>query len=390
MKITDMELCSGCGACAASCPCEAIYFEEDQYGRRVPMVMEDKCIKCNKCVKTCPVNNNFFLDSEKEPKCFALRGNDNKVITGCSSGGIATVAARFVVNNGGYVYGCGFNSDEELDFMECSSEEELEYIKGSKYVQSNLLPCYLKIKKRLDAGEDVLVIGLPCQIAGIKGYLKKEYSNLILIDLICHGTPPIKYLKEHLEKYIADGARKITFRGKDGFVLSVTDRDGKEVYSERAKRDEYYFGFLQGLIYRENCYRCPYATTNRGSDITIGDFWGLDKKTLTRTYDGPISVGLVNTKKGMAFFEKIKEGLIWEERELSEAVKENEQLNHPMTPDETDRKIFLAHYPKRGFDQAFRKTNLYKNKVKKEKLKGKLVKIPLVQTVRGIIKKIDV
>ena len=231
------------------------------------------------------------------------------------------------------------------------------------------------------------MIGLPCQIAGVKGYLKKEYENLFLIDLICHGVPPVAYFQEHLQKYSKTGFQKIQFRSKGGFVLTLFDRSGQEIYAARARRDEYYYGFLQGLIYRENCYRCPYAAIKRVSDITIGDFWGLDKTTLKHDYDGPISVGLINTEKGRALFEQIKDSFICEERTLTEAVSGNDQLKSPMRPDEEDRKIFCEYYPKLGYDGAFRKTKAYKQTVRKEKLKYNILRTSMGQKLYRLWKK---
>ncbi len=388
MEITDMNQCSGCGACVACCPVNAIKFIEDRHRRRTPEIDPERCIECGLCVKTCPINHGGFLSEQESEKCYALRAKDKGKISGCSSGGVATVISGHIIEQGGHVFGCRFNEAAELLFTECSTEEELETIKGSKYVQSNLTRCYPEIRKRLENGEKVLVVGLPCQIAGVKGYLKKEYENLFLVDLICHGVPPAVYLQEHLRKYSKTGFQKIRFRGKDGFVLALSDGSGQEVYAARARRDEYYYGFLQGLIYRENCYRCQYATIKRVSDITIGDFWGLDKSTLKHDYDGPISVGLINTEKGRILFEQIKDSFICEERPLAEAVAGNDQLKSPMRPDEEDRKIFREYYPRLGYDRAFRKTKAYRQTVRKEKLKYSILRTSAGQKLYRLWKKI--
>lgn len=363
MEIADLKMCSGCGACLAACPQNAIRFWEDAYARRVPEIDEAKCIHCELCVKTCPINQEYFKPKEIHQKCYALQAKEKKYIKGCSSGGIATMISRYIVSVGGYVFGCKFDASMKLEYTECGSMEELEKIKGSKYVQSDLSPCYTQIKKRLEEGASVLVIGVPCQIAGVRGYLKKDYEKLYLLDLICHGTPPVRYLKEHLKRFDQKKIGTVLFRGGEGFVLKVMDVKNKEMYSVHSKEDEYYHAFLNGLTYRDNCYSCPYAATERVSDMTLGDFWGLDKKTLKKEYEGPISVGLVNTSKGERLFEEVKNLLIWEERSLAEALKENEQLNHPVCPDEKDRKTFLKYYPTLGYDGAMRRTNLYKKEI---------------------------
>lgn len=387
MEITDLSMCSGCGACVACCPTGAVDFVTDKLSCRIPEIDASKCINCGLCVKTCPINQEYFIPQHAKGKCYAMQAKDKEKITGCSSGGVATLISRHIIDQGGYVFGCKFNEAVELEFAECSTLEDLETIKGSKYVQSDLTRCYPQIRKRLEDGKKVLVIGVPCQIAGVKGYLKKKYDNLLLIDLICHGTPPIEYLQDHLKKYKKENLQEIRFRDRGSFILTLLDHSGREVYNARAKRDEYYYGFLQGLIYRENCYKCPYASTKRVSDITIGDFWGLNKETLVREYKGPVSVGIVNTEKGEALFEWVKDSFIWEERELAEAVSGNDQLNRPMQTDLHDRKVFCAYYPRVGYDRAFRKTKAYKQTVQKEKIKYCLKRTALGQGLYRLWKK---
>lgn len=370
MQISNLAMCSGCGACVAVCPKKAIVFKEDKFGQRFPEIDCDKCVECKLCIKTCPVNQDYFLPEKTNIECYALQAKNREEIVGCSSGGAATVIARYIIKKGGYVFGCKFDGDLDLNYIECSTLEDVELIKGSKYVQSDLTQCYPKIKKRLEEEKYVLVIALPCQIAGLRGYLKKDYERLILIDLICHGTPPLKYLKEHLKRLGFHRISSIRFREKKGFILSAFDDEKKKIFSVRSICDEYYSGFLQGITYRENCYKCPYANLRRVADVTFGDFWGLDKKTLIKNYEGAISVGLVHNEKGAKILKETESFFVLEKREIEEALKENGQLREPMKPDIDDRNIFLRYYPILGFDKAFRKTNLYKTKVIKAKCKA--------------------
>lgn len=379
-----MDMCSGCGACVSACPKDAIKFQEDKYGRKIPKIVEDKCISCNLCVRTCPINRQYFLPSEDSDVCYALQAKDKAVIAGCASGGVATILARYVVQKNGVVFGCAFDEKLDLQYMECKTEDELELLKGSKYAQSNLKNCYPLIKKRLQQGKKVLVIGLPCQIAGIKGYLSKDYENLITVDLICHGTPPINYLKEHVQYLRIKNIQNIRFRENGRFVFSITDKKEKEVYSATAENDEYYYGFLKGIIYNENCYHCPYATIKRVSDITLGDFWGLDHQTLTETYEGAISLGIMNTQKGRDIFEKVKNYFVYEERKIEEAKSGNDQLQAPMNPNLEDREKFLRYYPQLGYDRAFRKTGLYQKKSGLKKIKLFLLKSSVGQWTRRL------
>ena len=388
MQIANLDMCSGCGACVAVCPKNAIDFKEDRFGQKFPKIDQNKCIDCHLCEKTCPINHEFFIPKLELTKCYALQGRNKGHVEGCSSGGVATIIARHIIEQGGYVFGCKFDENMDLNYVECSTLYELELIKGSKYVQSNLTQCYVQIKKRLVQGKKVLVIGLPCQIAGVKGYLKKDYENLFLIDLICHGTPPVRYLKEHVERLGYAKIENIKFREKKGFILTLFDNKKSKIFSVRSACDEYYSGFLNGIIYRENCYKCPYANPYRVSDITLGDFWGLDKETLVKKYEGAISVGLVHTEKGAAIFEEICDQIVYEERKIEEALEENGQLREPMKPDEHDRRVFLQYYPVLGFDRAFRKTKLYKKKVLVSKCKNCIVKTRVGKNLKELWRKI--
>lgn len=387
MNFANLQMCTGCGACIAACPKSAIEFQKDIYEKRIPLVVEERCINCGICAKTCPINNDFFIDRDKYQKCYAMQAKNKIDREGCSSGGVATIISNYINKNNGKVFGCSFDEELNLEYIQCNTKEEIELIKGSKYVQSNLTSCFGKIKQCLETGKKVLVIGVPCQIAGIRGYLRKEYENLYLIDLICHGNPPVEYLKEHIKNMYKGQCDDVKFRGNKGFVLSLLRR-GKIVYSIKSTADEYYSGFLSGMIYRDNCYKCPYASLNRVSDITIGDFWGLDKNTTINKFRGNVSVVIPNTTKGEKLLNQVKNNFIWEERSLEEAIRENEQLRKPMSPDEDDRNIFLKYYPKLGFDSALRKTKLYRKKILVSICKEKMLQTSIGKNLQSLWRKI--
>ena len=191
-------------------------------------------------------------------------------------------------------------------------------------------------------------------------YLGREYDNLLTVDLICHGVPPAAYLKEHLAHIDPKcRATRLTFRGEGWFFLSLWEGD-TAFYHRVSGVDEYYDAFMKGLTYRENCYQCPYANPKRVADITLGDFWGVDRTSLQPAYDGDISVVLLNTPAGKTAFEEIAPALGRQQRPLEEPLAENAQLTHP-TPRNPDRDLFLKHYPSLGFLGAMRKTRVYKN-----------------------------
>lgn len=372
MLICDMKECTGCSGCMNICPVNAITMVCDELGKRIARIDESKCIGCNKCVKTCPNNNPI---TKKPPLiCYALWSNEKADQTTCASGGVATAFSRYVIKERGVVFGAAFNDRCILEHVGTEKEEELEKLKGSKYVESRIAYSYRKVLHFLKEGRMVLFIGVPCQIQGLKQYLARDYENLLTIELICHGTPPAIYLKEYLEHLQLVDLSEIRFRGSKDYYLCCYKGD-KLVYQNPSDRDDYFLSFLSYLIQRENCYGCKYASIERVSDITIGDFWGIDRESLKNKYNGKISIALINTKKGEEFFNKVKDGFTYEERKLEEGLKGNEQLSHPPRKHK-DRERFESYYRRFGFVKAIHHTNI-PYQIKKNKLKAILKKLEI-------------
>jgi coenzyme F420-reducing hydrogenase beta subunit len=260
----------------------------------------------------------------------------------------------------------------------------LENFRGSKYVQSYIGYSYRECLQKLRAGKKLLYFGTPCQIAGLENFLgNTDKSNLVTIDLICLGVPPFSYLKEYADFVTNNSWDNIEFRGKYGWNFTALN-GGKIEYQRRHNYDLYYRPFSEALIFRDCCYQCEYSCSERCSDITIGDFWGLDKSTLNSSFKGEkISLVLLNTEKGKAFFEKSKSELTYEYRDLSEAIHPNQlALNHPAQP-HNDREIFLENYTKLGYYSAVSKTHLAKN-IKKDYFIFKIMDCKLVRLLRKI------
>lgn len=356
-EICKSEKCTGCFACMNICPRDAIVCKTDHNGKTVPDILEDKCIECGMCMKVCPENHPI---TKKYPtECYAAWSKDEKERKYCSSGGLATEFSRYIIEQGGIVYGAAFDENLTLVHMAAERTEDLEKFKGSKYVQSYTGTVYRDIKEQLKRERQVLFIGTPCQIAGLRGFLGKEYDNLLLVDLICHGTPPMEYLREYAEK--AGKGRKITdisFRGKKNYRLTLYSGD-KPVYSVRNKKDYYFTAFYNGLIARDNCFKCEYSMPQRSSDITIGDFWGLKRSDLRIPYSGRISVALINSERGSAFWNRVKERFVYEERPVEEAVNGNGQLRKPSVC-HPDRELFLKNYVPGNFPEAVRTPGMRK------------------------------
>lgn len=350
-QICDIKECTGCGACFNICPKKCISMLEDDFGFLYPNIDNTACVDCGMCQKVCPANTDVKYYNPKN--VYAAVNKDDADYTTATSGGIATLFSRKVINENGVVYGAGVTDEFRVEHIRVEAHNDIEKIKGSKYVQSVISDVFVKLKEDLESGRLVLFVGTPCQVAGIKSYLSKDYSNLILCDLVCHGVPSSKMLKEHLSGVNdIDKAEKVSFRDEEGFYLTVFGKDNV-IYRKRNFRDVFYLGFLKGLIYRESCYSCKYARSERVSDITLGDFWGFDseKGRFPVSTSKGLSLVMVNTEKGSSFFDKCKDNMIFVERTAQEAVAGNKQLRFPSVKHK-NRNSFEKKYLSKGFKKA--------------------------------------
>lgn len=349
-KVCEFDKCTACRACVHACPKQAIKMVENEYGALLPQIDNSKCVDCGLCKKVCQAHE---LDTMNEPqKCYAVWTKDDEDRKICSSGGVSTGFARKVIKDGGIVFGTAYVDKLKLAITEASTEDEILKFRGSKYVQCDTDNSYPNVKKYLEAGKEVLYVGTPCQIMGLRKYLRKEYANLLTVDIICHGVPPFKMLKEHISLICpSQEVTRADFRGKYDFRLTVYNRNEKICSIDRFE-DCYFTSFLDGLNYRENCYTCNLAQKERASDITIGDFWGLNRSTMKQKYTGRISTVLINTSKGAEFFESIKNHFWYEERLPRESIDGNDNLRQPTIRHEK-RDIFLQTYLQRGLQEAY-------------------------------------
>ena len=358
MELCDKTKCTGCQACRLSCPKKAISMTQTQEKKSIPIINESLCVDCGLCNRVCPVlNEPEFALPIKTYAAWTLNDEDR---VRCASGGIATGLYRYILGKGGVIYGCDYDDTLKPIIRRSEDIKDISLFRTSKYVQSSVEDSYASVKKDLENERSVLYIGSPCQIDGLLHFLgkRKSYNNLYTVDIICHGVPPYQYLQEYVQA-ISKGSKvtKVGFRGDHDFNFTLYHDD--ELIYNRTSWDDYYFSaFLEGVIYRDNCYECRYARKERISDITIGDFWGIDKSTLKEQCKGRISVILANTKKGLSLLDNI-DGLYMEERTLEEAARENKQLNHPM-PLHKDRAAFIDNLDK-GVYYALKKTGIGKN-----------------------------
>ena len=404
-EICDINSCTGCAACAGVCAHKAISMVEvPPHGYLHPKINNDLCVDCGLCSKTCPVNNPPVFNSPQT--AFAAISKDRDDLMSSSSGAVSSVLATHIINKGGVVYGSVEEDYAHIAHQRIDSLTDLPKIKGSKYVHSYTTDIFPKVKADLQQGLEVLFLGTPCQIAGLRKYLRKSYDNLILVDLCCHGVPSQKFLRDDVEHLCDVTFRNkgdmskpwdrwglyVTFRNKgdmskpwDRYGVYLSEKENNMISSPFLK-DNYITAFMSGLLFRENCYTCPYARAERVSDITIADFWGYQGKEIK--VDNGISLLMPSTPKGVRLIEVCKPAFYCEERLAAEAIKGNGQFNHPSSrPKERD--AFLRMYSE-DMQEAYRiALRDYIKNYKKRILKGKVYKVlkPLAVLKRKVIKK---
>lgn len=379
IEITDKTKCCGCHACYNICPKGAIKMQQDEKGFEYPVIDKEKCINCGLCEKVCPIINNKQI--ENEPRAYACYNKDLNIRMKSSSGGIFTLLAEEILNKGGVVFGASFNTKFEVEHIMVEKTEELEKLRGSKYTQSKIGETYKKAKEILEEGRYVLFTGTPCQIEGLKSYLRKEYDKLYTQDIICHGVPSPKVWKKYIkyrEKIDNEKPKKISFRNKDnGWKLFNTKFEYKNFsYKQNQNEDKFMQAFLKNTILRDSCYNCSFKKLNRISDITLADFWGIQNIMPELDDNKGTSLVIVNSKKGQELFENIKEKIIYKNVDIQEAIKYNMSMIESAKMDK-NRKKFFENLDKLDFDKLVKKYTYQPSIFKKIEFK-----------IKGVIKRI--
>lgn len=336
-KICDKDICTGCGLCASICPKNSIKMVTiDKLGHLYPQIDQEKCVDCGLCKKKCPSLNTPIQTAPIT--AYAAIAKDNEEYHSSTSGGAASVFSRYIIENGGVVYGCAVVEDADvidIKHIRVDSLADLYRLEGSKYVQSRITDIIPQLKEDIKKEKKVLFIGTPCQCAAINNIYGKTPENLCLVDLICHGVPSFDLLKRHVKNVLPNKqVSKLSFREGNELKLSIVTTDNtvycKSTVADRFK-EFYYDTFIDGCTFRESCYTCPYAKPNRCSDITIGDFWGLQKDADEYLPNHTIgtSVLLPVSEKGKCLIQATSQRFNLVERTVNEAVKGNHQLQHP-------------------------------------------------------------
>lgn len=371
--------CCGCNSCAQSCPKQCISMSEDNEGFLYPSVDTNLCVECHLCEKVCPVLN---ISSGQYPiSCYAAKSPDEQIRKESSSGGIFSLLAQKIIENGGVVFGAAFNKKWEVVHCYTETLEGLNSLRGSKYVQSKIGNAYEQVKTFLKNGRLVLFSGTPCQIAGLKTFLRKDYENLITLDFVCHGVPSPGvfrwYLQEQIyyyaarkssknsvfhssilsipkrEIYFPDGVEldNVFFRDKRkgwkkycfSLLFAEASADGKRntvSFSYVLNECKYLDGFFNDLYLRPCCYGCNFKGLRSGADITIGDFWNIHTYNRKWDDDKGVSCVIVQSKKGKELFSKTDSDTI--EVPYDVITLRNPSINHSAKIDKTKREIFFA------------------------------------------------
>ena len=353
-ELTQRNLhCTGCAACANSCPVDAIQMKCDRFGFFRPSIDKKKCVNCIKCVNTCPVLNDTLPHNNPRPVCYAVQADD-VTRKKSSSGGAFTVLAREILRRRGVIVGAAMDATLTVRHICIQSEEELSTLRKSKYVQSDPQYIYRTVREYLNQGKWVLFSGTPCQVAALYSVLGEEKEQLITVDILCHGVPSQKMLRESLANELEPKkVVSIDFRDKDYgwdcLNMTVVTSDGtKQRISYNESRYEQ--GFHQYLTLQESCYCCKFSKFPRRGDITIGDFWKISEFSPELDDRKGTSALLINNPKGQTLWEIAKISCELAQQVPISYLKNNriflEETRHPA------RDYFLQLYPQRKFDKA--------------------------------------
>lgn len=329
--MTITEFCTGCRACEQLCPKQCISMKSNKEGFLTAEIDENVCIHCGLCQKRCPQNN--MPDKHNPIKVLAVRYKKDKELKNSASGGAFVALAHQILEQNGVVFGAAYGEDWKVGHIAVRKEEDLYKLQGSKYVQCDTLHTYSEVKTLLSEGKKVLFSGTPCQIGGLRGFLRKDYDNLFTVDLICHGVASPKLFQKYIEWLGKETKGKIlyyNFRDKSGgWGLGYKAKTKTKTKTKTANLDPYYYHFLKGDTYRECCYRCRYCTQERISDMTVGDYWGIEREHPKFYSTKGVSVMLLNTEKALNCFEQAKSMFYIQESTFKQASRNNHNLLSP-------------------------------------------------------------
>lgn len=344
INLCNINDCSGCMSCYSSCPQNAITIIENENGFSIPKINTDKCIECGLCVKSCPVLTKDNNLNQFNKVGYAAWTKDEKTRKQSSSGGLFYELAKHIINNSGIVCGASFDSNMKVKHILIDDINELNKLMGSKYVQSDTSDVFPKIKDLLNKKVYILFVGTPCQVAGLKSFLRKKYENLYTIDLVCHGVPSPLLWKKYIDYQNYKNKSRIIaykFRNKKKswtFFHSQLKFENGNIIEYDWFSDPWLRIYLDNKCLRDSCYNCRYTNMNRVSDITLSDFWGYNSfNKHDKNDDKGISLVIINSLNGNSLFNNIKNNLIYFDRNIKDISTSQSSLYKPWSkPKDTD------------------------------------------------------
>ena len=349
---TDREACSGCTACMNACPHHAISMQKDKEGFFYPQIDPRLCVECGICVKTCPFQNRRS-EQPVEMKVYGVKHNNDMIRAESTSGGVFTALSQVVLDQNGVVFGASYDPDTfQVKHIAVTNSSGLKRLHGAKYVQSSLEGIFPQVRNALEQNQSVLFSGTPCQCDGLRRYLaaaRVSTDSLYLCDLVCHGVPSPGVWMDYLNVITQKSKlRGYSFRDKryGWHGANVTaEYQNNRVISNTVKLRSFSKLYFANLISRPSCGVCPYANLNRCTDITIGDFWGIENANPAFDDKKGVSLLLIHTKKGHSLFEAARDSLTVFESNPSQCMQE--QLKGPQRPSDA-RDRFWADYQRKG------------------------------------------
>ena len=382
-KVSVQE-CTLCGACVNVCPADAISFSKPYLDFCYPQVKEDICIHCNQCEQACPILGNKGKPDEGYPVAFAAKSENDSMRMRSSSGGAFYELASQMLRDGGYVCGAVFDDEFHVKHILSNAKEDILCMMGSKYAQSDMGYCYRKVKDVLEKGCKVLFSGCPCQVAGLRTFLGKEYPNLLLVELICHGIPSDQMLQTYIgmqeRKYGAKLTRMEFRNKKKGWHNSSVrmEFENHRIYSIPYTSDAHTIGFLRNITLKSSCYDCHFRNFTAGSDIIMGDFWGAEVE-LPEDDNKGISAILVNSGKGMDIIDRCNLALT--PANVETVIKYNKNLLCSAAPS-PQRSSFYASADTNGLEEAIQRY-LEESAIQKLKRQSRYALRCIWHTIRG-------
>lgn len=355
--VCDKDQCSGCSACFNVCPTNSIKMKKDKNGFLYPVIDTQKCIKCKRCLQVCPVNK--IKDDGDTPVAYAAKNSDDTVRKASSSGGIFSLLAEDTIKNGGVVFAPAYDKDFTVKHIMVDTLDDIAKLIGSKYVQSEIGDCYKTVREKLEQGVKVLFSGTLCQIAGLKSFLNKDYDNLVTQDVICHGVASpgawSDYLSFRAQKANSDKIINVCFREKlpNDTAIKI-EFDGSKTYRESYTKDIFIKSYLSNLNLRSSCSFCSFKQTHRCSDMTLGDFWGIENVCPEMNDKKGVSLVLLHSAKGKELFASIKPQTESQEVDFMQSISGNKAYSYS-SPSNAFSDKFLSKVTNKNFDKKVKK-----------------------------------